>query len=122
MTMMTRQRNDYVREIDYLKNEVDALKYKKYMHSSYGVLSFIFACSFMLTYFQRDPELQAAIANKLTQYGINEKYELNMFDKTMVATMYHYIVFKAISHRFIVSVLIGLMFIACIPSAHVLTV
>ena len=41
MTMMTRQRNDYVREIDYLKNEVDALKYKKYMHSSYGVLSFI---------------------------------------------------------------------------------
>lgn len=113
--MMTRQRSDYEREIDYLKNEVDALKYKKYIHSSYGVLTFIFTCSFMLTYFQKDPELQEAIAKKLSQYGIDEKYELNMFDKTMVATMYHFIVFKAISHRFLVSVFIGLLFILCIP-------
>ena len=122
-TMMTRQRSDFLKEIDRLKNQVDALKYKRHMRSSYGVLTFIFAYSFLINHLQRDPELQSSIATRLKSYGlvdmsgVTDLNDLNMFDRTMLATLYHYLVFKAISHRFVVSVFLGIAFMACVPGA-----
>jgi hypothetical protein len=115
--MMTRQRSDYIREIDCLKNEVAALKYGRYINSSYGVITFIFTCSLILTYLQSDSELQSTISTKLSTYGIDGTHKLNLFDRTMLASLYHFLVFKAISHRFMVSILIALGVIACIPGA-----
>lgn len=116
--MITRQKDQYVKEINCLRNEVGALKYKKYMSTNYGVMTFIFFCSLLFTQAQRDVGLRPLVERNLSKYGMNDVYELNQFDMTMLVTVYHYLVFQAVSHRFAVSVLmLGLMFMACIPGA-----
>lgn len=117
----TRQKStmENLKELQHLREEIHMLRHKNSFGSNQGTISFIFACSLFFTWVQMNPYLMHEADKLLKRFGLDYNVDdLNILDRSILTSMYHYFVFKAISHRFIVSVALGVSLLLTIPGAY----
>jgi len=111
--MMTRQRADNLKEIESLRLQIQALKYKNYMSLNYGVIAFVFLCSLVATHAQQNDGFNDMLTLNTDKLGFSLKLsDYNTLDRSFIITAYHYIIYNAITHRFFVSIFMGLTLLA----------
>lgn len=99
--MLTRQKTENLRLIKNLQNEISAIKYER----NVGVFAFIFihSCIFTICVYTDMIDVSALL---LPAERIQKEFSLlNPFDKSVAIALYHFVMYKAICNRAIISII-----------------
>lgn len=99
--MLTRQKTENLQLIRNLQNEISAMKYER----NVGVFAFIFihSCLFTLCVYT---DMINVSALHFHAERIHMAFSLlNTFDKSVAIAVYHFVVYKAICNRAIISII-----------------
>lgn len=119
ITTRQKSNSDNLKELQHLRDEIQALRQNNVASSNYGVISFIFVCSLILTWAQENQYIMQETASYAKKAGLNYNFDdFNMLDKSIITSIYHYVIYKAISNRFFVSVAFGISLMFAIPGAY----